>query len=515
MKKSLRQCGILLAISSLPSKYGIGTFSSEAYDFVDFLKKSGQSLWQILPLGPTGYGDSPYQSFSTFAGNPYYIDLEEFIDYGWISEKDCEKYNYGNEHFVEYNVIFDAKFALLKKAFKKSGFIADDKKINSATEGELSFTDMLLKEFHEFVASSGNWLEDYALYMSVKDSLKGISWTEWPEDIKLRSPKAVKAYSEKLAESICFYRFQQFFFYRQWNKLKKYANCNGIQIVGDIPIYVAMDSADTWANPELFELDENCRPINVAGCPPDAFTAKGQLWGNPLYRWDYLKETGYEWWMKRMEHSFGLYDIIRIDHFRGFDEYYAIPFGREDAVIGSWKKGPGLDLFKTMKEKLGDRPVIAEDLGFLTDSVRRMVKKSGFPGMKVLQFAFDSREESDYLPHNYDRNCVVYTGTHDNDTSRHWFDTLAKADKSFAKRYLDIKAPKDAVNRLIRAALSSVAYTCIIPMQDYLELGGEARMNFPSTLGYNWKWRMDCGMISDACAEEIYKLCKLYGRARV
>lgn len=543
MKRSLRQCGILLAISSLPSKYGIGTFSSEAYDFVDFLKKSGQSLWQILPLGPTGYGDSPYQSFSTFAGNPYYIDLEEFIDYGWISEKDCEKYNYGNEHFVEYNVIFDAKFALLKKAFKKSGFgekagatfvtlakstaekpgvekVETEKPgversaINSTTEEERSFADMLREEFEDFVMANSSWLEDYALYMSVKDSLKGISWTEWPEDIKLRRPKAVKEYSKKLEESIRFYNFQQFFFYRQWKKLKMYANNNGIQIVGDIPIYVAMDSADTWANPELFELDKDCRPINVAGCPPDAFTAKGQLWGNPLYRWDYLKETGYEWWMKRMAHSFEMVDIIRIDHFRGFDEYYAIPFGREDAVIGSWKKGPGLDLFKTMKEKLGDRPVIAEDLGFLTNSVRKMVKKSGFPGMKVLQFAFDSREESDYLPHNYDRNCVVYTGTHDNDTSRHWFDTLAKADKSFAKRYLDIKSPKDAVNRLIRAALSSVADTCIIPMQDYLELGGEARMNFPSTLGYNWKWRMDCSMTSEEQAEEIRKLCKLYGRVR-
>lgn len=510
MKKNIRQCGILLAISSLPSKYGIGTFSKEAYDFVDFLKESGQSLWQILPLGPTGYGDSPYQSFSTFAGNPYYIDLEEFVDYGWINEKDCEKYNYGNEHFVEYDVIFDAKYTLLKKAYKKSIF-SNPKDVKEKEEPD--FEEMLLQEFEEFTEREKSWLKDYAVYMAVKDSLKGTSWTKWPEDIKLRKKTALEQYSKNLEDNIRFYYFVQFFFYRQWNKLKNYANSKGIKIVGDVPIYVAMDSADTWSNPKLFELDKDCNPINVAGCPPDAFTAKGQLWGNPLYRWDYLKENGYDWWMKRMEHSFKLYDIIRIDHFRGFDEYYAIPYGREDAVIGSWKKGPGLELFKTMKEKLGDRPVIAEDLGFLTDSVIKMVKKSGFPGMKVLQFAFDSREESDYLPHNYDRNCVVYTGTHDNDTSRHWYDTLAKADKSFAKRYLDIKSPKDAVDRLIRAGLSSVADTCIIPMQDYLELGGEARMNFPSTLGNNWKWRMDRDMISSAYAERIYKLCKLYGRS--
>lgn len=495
MKKSARRSGILLAVSSLPSKYGIGTFSKEAYDFVDFLKKAGQSLWQILPLGPTGYGDSPYQSFSTFAGNPYYIDLEEFVGYGWLKKTDCGKYDYGNEHFVEYEVIFKAKFALLKRAYKNS-----------------RLTDDIGREYEEFVHANEAWLEDYALFMAVKDSLEGISWTKWPQDIKLRRPEAVKKYSDKLKEEMGFYRFLQFFFYRQWRRLKAYANKNRVEIVGDIPIYVAMDSADTWSHPELFELDEDCNPINVAGCPPDAFTALGQLWGNPLYRWDYHKETGYNWWMKRMEHSFGLYDIIRIDHFRGFDEYYAIPFGREDAVIGQWKKGPGLDLFDTMKKQLGKRPVIAEDLGFLTDSVIKMVKKSGFPGMKVLQFAFDSREESDYLPHNYNRNCVVYTGTHDNDTTRHWYDTLAKADKSFARRYLNIKSPKEAVDKMIRAGLSSVADTCIIPMQDYLELGGEARMNFPSTLGYNWKWRMSSGDVNDEKADEIYRLCKLYGR---
>ncbi|MBO4844956.1 MAG: 4-alpha-glucanotransferase [Lachnospiraceae bacterium] len=491
----MRKSGILLAISSLPGRYGIGTFSKNAYAFVDFLDRAGQSLWQILPLGPTGYGDSPYQSFSTFAGNPYYIDLDEFIDKGWLTEKDCEAYDYGASGSVDYELIYKAKFALLKKAYKKSDISKD-------------------KEFMAFKKENAFWLDDYALYMSVKDEHLGGAWTTWDESLKLRKKSALDKYRKKLADEIECYCFQQYYFYRQWKALKAYANEKGIQIVGDIPIYVAMDSSDTWSHPELFDLDENCDPVNVAGCPPDAFTALGQLWGNPLYKWDYHKETGYEWWMTRMEHCFKLYDIVRIDHFRGFDEYYAIPYGSENAIVGEWLPGPGLDLFKCMKERLGKKQVIAEDLGFLTDSVIKMVKRSGFPGMKVLQFAFDSREESDYLPHNYERNCVVYTGTHDNDTTRHWFDTLARGDRSFAKRYLDIKTSKDAVNKMLRAGLGSVADTCIVPMQDYLGLGGDARMNFPSTLGNNWKWRLEKNMMSESTAEEIYKLCKLYGRAK-
>ena len=509
----MRKSGILLAISSLPSKYGIGTFSKEAYDFVDFLKESGQTLWQILPLGPTGYGDSPYQSFSTFAGNPYYIDLDEFIDMGWLTEKECEKYNYGHKNYVEYSVIFEAKFALLKKAFKKSGLgLSADK--NAKSDETAEYQDILKKDYEEFKKENAAWLDDYALYMAVKYSLDGVSWTLWPDDIKTRSVNALKKYRKELAEDMEFYYFQQFFFYKQWKMLKGYANANGIQIVGDIPIYVAMDSADTWSHPELFDLDEDCNPVNVAGCPPDAFTALGQLWGNPLYKWDYHKETEYAWWMERLEHSFGLYDIVRIDHFRGFDEYYAIPFGRENAVIGEWLPGPGYDLFRCMKEKLGKRQVIAEDLGYLTDSVIKMVKKTGFPGMKVLQFGFYNNSDSDYLPHNYGKNCVVYTGTHDNDTTRHWYDTLNRKDKAFTKGYLDVKTPKDAVDKMIRAGLGSVADTCIVPMQDYLGLGGEARMNFPSTMGTNWKWRLSSDMISDSLAEKIYKLCRLYGRAK-
>lgn len=509
----MRKSGILLAISSLPSKYGIGTLGKDAYEFVDFLDKAGQALWQILPLGPTGYGDSPYQAFSTFAGNPYFINLEEFIEYGWLTEEECKAYNYGHPNYVEYSVIFEAKFALLKKAFKKSGFgevsgREDEFNTDESAAGEL------MAEYLKFKSDNAAWLDDYALYMAVKYSLEGVSWSQWPEDIKLRKTEALKKYTEELDEEISFYCFQQYFFYKQWNDVKKYANSKGIQIVGDIPIYVALDSADTWSHPELFDLDENCNPVNVAGCPPDAFSALGQLWGNPLYKWEYHKETGYDWWMKRLEHTFRSYDIVRIDHFRGFDEYYAIPYESENAIVGQWRPGPGLELFKCMKERLGKKQVIAEDLGFLTDSVIKMVKKSGFPGMKVLQFAFNSSGESDYLPHNYDKNCVVYTGTHDNDTTRHWYDTLGKGDKAFARKYLNVKSPKEAVDKVIRAGLGSVADTCIVPMQDYLELGGEARMNFPSTMGTNWKWRLSSDMIDDNVSERIYKLCRLYGRAK-
>lgn len=490
----MRAAGILLPISSIPSKYGIGSFSKEAYEFVDFLKEAGQTYWQILPLGPTGYGDSPYQSFSTFAGNPYYIDLEELIDAGWITKKQCEACDWGsNEEYAEYEKIYASRFKILKTAFKNSKI--EDK-----------------KEFRDFVKAQAPWLNDYALYMAVKDANKGISWAQWEEDIRLRKPAAILKWQTKLKEEILFYQFQQFMFLNQWLRLKKYANEKGISIIGDIPIYVAFDSADTWSNPELFQLDGNGLPTGVAGCPPDAFSATGQLWGNPLYRWDYHKKTEYAWWMRRIAHSFELYDVVRIDHFRGFDEYYNIPFGDPTAEFGKWEKGPGYDLFRVMKEKMGNKPVIAEDLGFLTPSVIKLVKKTGYPGMKVLQFAFDSREESDYLPHNYVTNSVVYTGTHDNDTTVGWYKALNRHDKSFARRYLNVKTGKNIGSELIRAAIASVADTAIIPMQDYLGLGTEARINTPSTLGYNWKWRMLPGQVPEDLAKRIAHLCRLYGR---
>ena len=490
----MRKSGILLPVSSLPSKYGIGTFSKEAYEFVDFLERAGQGFWQILPLGPTGYGDSPYQSFSTFAGNPYYIALEDLAEKGWLTKEECEECDFGGDNgYVDYEKIYLSRFRILRKAYERSGIGKEE-------------------DFHRFQEENRFWLEDYGLYMAVKNSFGARSWTEWEEDIRVRKPEAVEAYKEKYKEEIEFYQFQQYLFAKQWLALKAYANKKGIQIIGDIPIYVALDSADTWAAPELFQLDEECRPIGVAGCPPDAFSATGQLWGNPLYRWEYHKETGYEWWMRRIAYCYRLYDVVRIDHFRGFDEYYFIPYGDDTAEFGHWEKGPGYDIFKTMKEKVGKKPVIAEDLGYLTPSVLKLVKKTGYPGMKVLQFAFDDSEDSDYLTHKYNSNAVVYTGTHDNDTTVGWYGTLNRRDRAFAKRYLNIRSTKEIHWEFIRAALSSVADTAVIPMQDYLGLGAEARINIPSTLGDNWKWRLKKGQLDEGLAKRIREMTKLYGR---
>ena len=423
-----RRAGVLLAISSIPSKYGIGGFTREAYEFVDFLSDAGQSLWQILPLGPTGYGDSPYQSFSTFAGNPYYIDLEEFIDKGWLTGKECEKYKVAHPEYVDYEGIFNSRFALLRKAYDKSDIEKD-------------------AEFKQFISDNEYWLDGYALYMAIKDHKGGIAWTEWEDDIKTRRPAAIKKYKEKLKDDYTFYCFQQYFFYKQWYRLKAYANEKGIEIIGDIPIYVAMDSADTWSNPELFKLDKDCNPTHVAGCPPDVFTADGQLWGNPLYKWEHHKETGYEWWIKRLAACYRLYDIVRIDHFRGFDEYYSIEYGRENAIVGEWLKGPGYDLFRVLKDKLGNKQVIAEDLGFMTDTVRKLVKKTGYPNMKIIQFAFDIDGDSEHMPHNYEHNCVVYTGTHDNDTLVHWYQTLSRKEKAYVRSYLGRKGRMQCGNK--------------------------------------------------------------------
>lgn len=491
----MRRSGILMPISAIPSKYGIGTFSKECYEFVDFLEKSEQSLWQLLPLGPTGYGDSPYQSFSTFAGNPYFIDLDELIDKGWLKESECAAtYSGADDDYIDYEHIYITRFELLRKAYEASNIAKDS-------------------EFVAFCKENSYWLDDYALYMAVKNSFGGRSWIEWDEDIRLRKEKAVTEYKTKYATEIEFYKFQQFMFATQWERLKKYANDKGVKIVGDIPIYVAFDSSDTWANPELFQLDDNNYPIGVAGCPPDAFSATGQLWGNPLYKWEYHAQTGYEWWMKRIAYCYKLYDIVRIDHFRGFDEYYSIPYGDSTAEFGHWVKGPGYDLFKVMKEQLGKKEVIAEDLGFLTDSVIKLVKKTGYPGMKILLFAFDSREPSDYLPHMYTNNSVVYTGTHDNDTVNGWVKAAKKADVRFARKYLGVRKTSEIRPALIRAAFSCVADTCIIPIQDYLGLDNSARINMPSTLGGNWVWRMPVGALTDELAMEIRDMTILFGRS--
>lgn len=490
----MRKSGVLLPVSSICSPYGIGTFSKESYEFVDFLQSAGQKLWQILPLGPTGYGDSPYQSFSTFAGNPYYIDLGEMVEWGLLKAEECEAADFGTDsRYVDYEKLYLNRFKLLKLAYNRSNILSNG-------------------DFCHFVNENAYWLKDYCLYMAIKDSLGGISWTQWEEGIKLRKQEEMERYRRELEQEIHCCEFQQYFFQRQWFRLKQYANERGIQIVGDIPIYVALDSADAWAGPELFQLDESCTPRAVAGCPPDAFSPTGQLWGNPLYDWEYHRRTNYDWWMRRIGYSFRLYDIVRIDHFRGFDEYYSVPYEAKTAQFGHWEKGPGIELFNIMKERLGEKQVIAEDLGFLTESVLGLVRDTGYPGMKVLQFAFDSREESDYLPHNYGKNCIVYTGTHDNDTTEHWVKALNEHDLGFAKRYMGITDDEKVRESLIRLALSSVSDTCVIPIQDYLGLGEEARINTPSTLGDNWKWRLTKGQLTEELAKQIRELTRLYGR---
>ena len=492
----MRASGILMGISSIPSKYGIGCFSKEAYDFVDQLKMAGQQYWQILPLGPTGYGDSPYQSVSTFAGNPYFIDLETLIDKKLLTKEECESCDWGgSESYVDYEKMYLSRYKLLRKAYERADLKNDP-------------------DYMVFLKKEKDWLLDYCLFMAIKNAQNGKCWIDWPEELKDRHSKAVKEAEKELAEEVGFYSFQQYCFTTQWNKLKEYANEKGIQIIGDVPIYVALDSSDAWANPEMLQFDEDYNPKAVAGCPPDAFSESGQLWGNPLYDWKKLKKDNYGWWVQRMSHSLKLYDVVRIDHFRGFDEYYAIPYGDETAENGEWEKGPGMELFRALHKEIKELRVIAEDLGFLTESVLEMLKESGFPGMKVLQFAFDGSEDSSYLPYKYDSNCVVYTGTHDNDTTAGWFEKLSDGDKEVALRYMNsFYTPKEEQHwDLIALAMRSTADTCIIPVQDFLGLGSEARINMPSTLGDNWKWRMTKGAFSEELKEKIRRMTKLYGR---
>ncbi len=494
-----RAAGILLPIASLPSKYGIGCFSQSAYDFVDWLKKAGQTYWQILPLGPTSYGDSPYQSFSTFAGNPYFISLETLVEEGVLTKAECDKADFGSiDTDIDYEKLYINRYPLLRKAYERS-----DISKNAA--------------YQKFVEENNWWLSDYALFMAVKERFDGKPWTEWAEDIRLRWANAMDYYRRELYFDIEFQQYLQYQFFTQWNKLRAYANANGIQIVGDIPIYVAMDSADAWAHPELFQLDQENIPTAVAGCPPDGFSADGQLWGNPLYRWEYHRQTGYDWWITRLWYCFQMYDVVRIDHFRGFDEYYSIPYGEETAVNGHWEKGPGIELFRTMERRLGKHEVIAEDLGYVTDSVRQLVRDSGFPGMKVLEFAFDSRDSgsaNDYFPHNFTENSVAYTGTHDNETLVGWFHSIPSKDLQIVRDYLcDQYTPeKQLYKPLISLVMRSIAKTCIIPMQDYLGYDNDSRTNKPSTLGTNWRWRIRDKELSAALQQEVLSVTKRYGR---
>ena len=492
----MRSGGILMHISSLPSRYGIGTLGKEAVKFIDFLKASGQQYWQVLPVGPTSYGDSPYQSFSTFAGNPYFVDLELLCEEGLLTEEECQACSWGEkEEETDYGLLYQNRFAVLKKAHSR-------------------FRQKAGEAYREFCGKNREWLEDYALFMTLKDLHQGRPWYEWEEKLKRRDPKKLEQIARENADGMDFWKMVQFLFAKQWKALKEYASENGIRIIGDIPIYVSMDSADVWAAPQLFDLDENLDPIRVAGCPPDAFTADGQLWGNPLFRWDVMERDGFSWWQKRVRHLSELFDVIRIDHFRGFESYYAITAKDENARNGRWQKGPGLELFHALEEKLGKLHIIVEDLGFLTPEVLQMVKDSGYPGMKLLQFAFDGGSDNVYLPHNHIKNSVVYTGSHDNDTILGWMMHAPAHAVKYAAEYLGLDHREGFNWGMMRAAWASVSDLAVVTMQDLLDLGSEARMNTPSTTGDNWKWRMKQGAYNPGLAEKIRHLMYVYGRLR-
>ena len=493
-----RSSGILFHPTSLPGKYGIGTLGKEAYAFIDFLKKSRQKLWQIFPLGPTGYGDSPYQSFSSFAGNPYLIDFDLLIEAHLLSEEDLRDVFFGdNEEYIDYGAIYNQKYPLLRRAYEN---------FKSSDNHEMR------ENLEHFKRENASWLNDYSLYISLKNHFNGLPWNEWAHDIKNREHGAMEHERNELADDIEYHNFIQFLFFKQWGDVKRYANENGIKIIGDIPIFVAADSSDAWANPEIFLFDEERKPVKVAGVPPDYFSATGQLWGNPLYNWQKLKETNYSWWVERVRANLSTCDIIRIDHFRGFEAYWAVPYGDDTAINGQWEPGPGIDLFNAIKSQLGELPIIAEDLGLMTQGVIDLREATGFPGMKILGFAFDSGEENDYLPHTYTKNCVVYTGTHDNDTLIGWFQKAKEEDRQFARDYLNSRSDDEIHWDAIRGAWSSVANMAISPVQDFLGLGSEARINTPGVAAGNWQWRLKHGVLTDELAERIAKLTKVYSR---
>ncbi len=489
----MRQSGILMHITSLPGPYGVGTMGKQAYAFVDFLKKAGQSQWQILPLTPTGYGDSPYQSCSTYAGNHYLIDLDMLAEEGLLQKEEYAGLDWGsNPNRADFGKLYQHRVGVLRKAYSR--FTPD--------EG-----------FETFCRENSSWLPDFALFMALKETHQGAPWYQWEPALKRREPEAMWNARQKLKNEIQFYCFVQYLFDRQWTALRAYAHNAGVQIIGDVPIYVPMDSSDVWSNPELFELDENLDPISVAGCPPDGFNEDGQLWGNPIYRWDVHKQENYGWWLRRLHAAGSRYDTVRIDHFRGLESYWAVPYGDPTARGGQWRQGPGLDFVNVLREKLPEVAMIAEDLGFMTDEVKQLRDASGYPGMKVLEFAFDSQEPSDYLPHTYTSNTICYTGTHDNMTMRQWLETATPEALAYATAYMHLTPEEGYVWGVIRTALASVSDLCVVQLQDYLELGAEARMNFPGTQSSdNWTWRVSDGYASDALAEKIRRLTALYDR---
>ena len=495
-----RSSGILMPIFSLPSPYGIGTMGKAAYEFADFLYRAGQRYWQMLPIGPTSYGDSPYQSFSTFAGNPYFIDLDMLVEDGLLRKDEIAGINWGTEpRYVDYGRIYESRFDVLSKA-KERGWERDKQKVNA------------------FIERNSRWLADYALFMALKRHFGMKSWTEWEdEDIRLRKPAAMAKYRELLREDIELFTYIQYLFFEQWTKLKAYINDLGIGIIGDIPIYVAMDSADVWAEPEFFQLDEKNLPVEVSGVPPDDFSTEGQLWGNPLYDWDKMQSDGFGWWIRRIDGAGKMYDVIRIDHFRGLASYWAVPYGETTAKNGKWRTGPGIALVNALKGWFHNLEFIAEDLGYATSDVEKLLKESGFPGMKVLEFAFDSRDTgsaSDYLPHNYPVNSVAYTGTHDNETLASWYQTITSAERALVRDYLyDYATPEAQLYKsMIALIFRSAAATCIIPMQDWLGLNNSARINKPSTVGENWRWRLKKSQLTPRLQKEICSITTRYGR---
>ena len=485
-----------MPMSSLPSPYGIGTMGKSAYQFVDFLRKGGQSYWQLLPLGPTSYGDSPYQSFSTFAGNPYFIDLDLLVKDGLLTKADLADIHWGDEaERVDYGAIFTQRFPLLRKSFARG-------------------REKLAAELDAFRQENRSWLPDYALFMAMKQRFAMAAWTEWPEeDIRLHRPEAVARCHEEYRDEVDFWAFLQYLFFRQWGDLRQYAHENGVQFIGDLPIYVALDSADVWSSPAFFQLDQENVPKAVAGVPPDEFTEDGQLWGNPLYDWDAMRADGYGWWIRRVEGAEKLYDVLRIDHFRAFEAYWSIPYGAESAKEGHWVKGPGMDLVGRLTAWFCNMQFIAEDLGYITPELRALLTDSKLPGMKVLEFAFDHREPSDYLPHNYPRNCICYAGTHDNNTLLGWLTEIPEADLDYATDYLGLNVEEGYAWGVLRGGMGSVADVFIAQVQDYIGLGADARINTPGLSEGNWRWRLLPGELTPELAERLAAMTRRYGRS--
>jgi len=488
-----RSAGVLLPVSSLPSQYGIGCFGADAQFWVDFLHNAGQSYWQILPLTPTGQGDSPYQSFSAFAGNRYFIDFDTLCEEGLLKREEYADIRWGrSDKQVDFDVVYRYRDPVLRKAFSRFN---DEAALDSFVE-------------------RNPWFEHYSLYMVTKATQDSRTWMEWDEPLRNRESDAIRRIKMEFAEDIRFHAFVQYQFDKQWSALRAYANAKGIQIIGDIPIYVSLDSADVWENHHLFQLDEKNVPIEISGCPPDSFSEDGQLWGNPLYCWDAMAETGYEWWTQRLRKSFELFDVMRLDHFRGLESYFAIPYGDATAQNGYWKPGPGKEFIDIVERTVLGASIIAEDLGFMTDEVRELLQYSTYPGMKIVQYAFDEDGSYDYIPYKYEANTVVYTGTHDNDTLKGWCKNAPQSCIHRAMEYMGIRSKGDVAYGMIRLAMQACSNLAIIPMQDWLGLDNDARLNTPSTVGgNNWRWRLEKKALSSELADEIAKMTQIYGRS--